>query len=269
MSEERIHRATTSDGVTIAGQVQGQGPPLVFVHGGLGDGDTGWTAVAPFLRNRFTCYLMSTRGRGASDDHADHSREALVRDVAAFAESIGEPVGLVGHSSGGTLALEAVARTRAVSALALYETTLFDLGPRDAASDQDAFERIGAAVTEGRLVDGVRIFLRDVALGTDDEMAAFEQEGLLGAMAPNLLVAGAEAVQSGPPNLSDLSLLDRITIPVLLLYGSRTPSFYRTVSHAVAARLACPDLREVPAAAHMAPLFAPEPVADELARFFG
>ena len=39
MSNQRTHDVTTTDGVTIGGTVHGQGPPLVFVHGMMADGD--------------------------------------------------------------------------------------------------------------------------------------------------------------------------------------------------------------------------------------
>jgi pimeloyl-ACP methyl ester carboxylesterase len=109
MNEHRIHRAVSRDGTEIAGRVQGQGPPLVLIHGGLGDGDTAWLFLLPVLADHFTCYLMSTRGRGLSGKSTDQCRERHFEDVAAFAQSIGEPVGVVGHSSGAVWALGGVA----------------------------------------------------------------------------------------------------------------------------------------------------------------
>jgi hypothetical protein len=37
--EPVVHRTISADGTEIAGRVHGQGPPLVLVHGGLGDGE--------------------------------------------------------------------------------------------------------------------------------------------------------------------------------------------------------------------------------------
>ena len=79
MDEDQIHVAVSNDGTKIAGRVQGQGPPLVLVHGGLGDGNVSWFFMLPFLVEHFTCYLLSTRGRGLSSDNADHSRERQER----------------------------------------------------------------------------------------------------------------------------------------------------------------------------------------------
>ena len=93
--EERTHRAVSSDGTEIVGRVHGHGPPLVLLPGGPGDSETTWRFLLPLLREHFTCYAMDTRGRGLSVDHPDHSPERLADDIVAFAESIGEPVGLV------------------------------------------------------------------------------------------------------------------------------------------------------------------------------
>lgn len=49
MSSQRTHYLTTTDGVTIGGTVHGQGPPLVFSPGGIGDGDLDWQALLPHL----------------------------------------------------------------------------------------------------------------------------------------------------------------------------------------------------------------------------
>jgi pimeloyl-ACP methyl ester carboxylesterase len=129
MTDDRVHRVTADDGVEIAGRVHGEGPPVVLVHGGLGSGETSYRFLAPLLQEHVTCYLVSMRGRGLSERHADQSRERFVRDVIAFIESIGEPVGLMGQSSGAIVALEAAARATSVSALALYEPFLREFAP--------------------------------------------------------------------------------------------------------------------------------------------
>jgi pimeloyl-ACP methyl ester carboxylesterase len=83
VTEERVHRVVSADGTEISGRVQGQGPPLVLVHGGFGDGEVAWEALLPHLTDRFTCYLPSTRGRGLSGDNPDHSPPRLDEDVTA------------------------------------------------------------------------------------------------------------------------------------------------------------------------------------------
>ncbi len=45
MDPDRIHRAVSADGTEFVGRAHGQGPPLVLVHAGLGDGDLGFGAL--------------------------------------------------------------------------------------------------------------------------------------------------------------------------------------------------------------------------------
>ena len=171
MDEDQIHAAISNDGTRIAGRVQGQGSPLVLVHGGLGDGDVAWLFMLPFLVEHFTCYPLSTRGRGSSGDSADHSRERQFEDVAAFAQSIGEPVALFGHSSGAVWALGGAALSPAdVRALALYEPPFPALEPP---MTDDQLARMTSAVTEDRLADGVQIATDEIIGLGADEIALF------------------------------------------------------------------------------------------------
>src|SRR5215218_4647248 len=93
MSDQRNHYVTTSDGVTIGGTVHGDGPPLVFLQGVIGDGDIDWGLTAGHLADRFTCHLPSLRGRGLSDDHSDLSTPRLVEDCLTYVESLGQRTG--------------------------------------------------------------------------------------------------------------------------------------------------------------------------------
>lgn len=114
--------------------------------------------------------------RGLSSDNPNHSWDRIVEDVLAFAESIGEPVGMVGHSSGGALALEAASRTEAVSALALFEPTVFGIGAdheRDAQRDERGYGRIHQLADEGRFVDAVRVFVEEIAVAEQPHCEMF------------------------------------------------------------------------------------------------
>lgn len=267
MQADRMHQVVSPDGTRIIGGVRGQGPPLVLVPGGPADGETGWLALLPSLAEHFTCYTINTRGRGPSGDHADHSRARVVEDIVAFVERIGDPVLLFGHSAGGAHALEAAADTAAVRALALYEPTLMELAEPDLrARFDDALLRARRAVADGRPADGAQIFLEDLALANDEELALLADVGAAEQMAPLLPVVLDEAAQSGPPQLTDLSLLDEVAMPVLLLHGSRTHPFYKQVARHVADRLADCRLRELPGLGHLGPEIAPEQVTNELWR---
>lgn len=78
-------------------------------------------------------------------------------------------------------------------------------------------------------------------------------------------------MQSHEYSPTDPSELARITVPVLLLYGSRSALrtwFAEGVRH-VADHVADPHVREIAGTGHRAPVLQPEPLADEVVRFFG
>lgn len=272
MTADRTHRAVSADGTEIAGSVHGQGPPLVLVHGSLDDGDTIWRALLPLLTDRFTCFCISTRGRGLSADSDDHSPARLVEDVVAFTEGIGEGVGLVGHSSGAGLVLGAAARSPAVSGVIAYEPAVASvINADDVARVQAAVAHHAEIAAEGRLADAARVLFTESPMATDEEVAAMAAAGHFDAMAGFVAVNLAEmqqAAESHDLSFADPSVLERVSAPVLLLHGSETDGSWSTESvRHLAAHLPNARVHEVTGAAHFAPLLAPEPVAEEIAAF--
>ncbi|MBF4768660.1 alpha/beta hydrolase [Nocardioides agariphilus] len=272
MSHTRIHRAVSADGTEIAGRVVGDGPALVLVHGGIGDGDTAWDAMLPHLTDRFTCYLPSTRGRGLSADDPDHSPPRLEDDVTAFVDSIGAPAQVVGWSGSGAWVLGAAARSDAVAAVAVYEPTLIPvMAEADLAETLGTMQRVGAAAADGRLVDAVHVFASWIC--TEEETAALTRtnfDDVWAARVPAMLRFVQQDGSYQGPRSTDPQALARITVPVLVLMGQRTRlgSFFRAAAEFIARHVDDSQVWELPGAGHFAPVLAPESVADELITFF-
>ena len=271
MAEDRIHRAVSADGTEIAGRVQGQGPPLVLIHGAIGDGDIAWESLLPHLTDRFTCYLPSTRGRGLSADNPDHSPPRLEEDVTAFVDSIGEPVCLVGWSGSGVWVLGAAARSGSVAAVAEYEPGVISVMREDDLARMGAtVEQMGMAAADGRLVDAVRAFARWIC--TDDEIAALEEtdfyERWAGCVPAMLRFVQRDAAYDGPRS-TEPEVLGTVAAPVLVLRGQQTElrTFFADAAQHIAQHVADPHVRELPGVGHFAPLLAPESLAEELISF--
>jgi pimeloyl-ACP methyl ester carboxylesterase len=272
MTEENIHRAVSVDGIEIAGRVRGEGPPLVLVHGGIGDGEIAWEALWPHLTDRFTCYLPSTRGRGLSADNPDHSPPRLEEDVTAFVDSIGEPVRLVGWSGSGAWVLGAAARSASVAGVAVYEPGVISvMGADDLSRTFSTVGQMATATADGRLDDALRAFAPWIC--SDEEIAALEQtdfferwEGAVPAMLRFVQQDGSyEGVRSTDPEE-----LARIAVPVLLLRGEQTRlgTWFADAAQLIAQHVREPQVCELPGVGHFAPLLAPESIADELITFF-
>lgn len=265
MTNDRIHRATSSDGTEIAARVQGTGPGLALLPGGPGDGEISWRFLLPHLTEHVTCYPLSTRNRGLSGSSDDCSLELLTDDLRCFIESLDEPVAVMGWSSSCPLVLEAAARTDAVSALVLYEPTLLALrSPEIEARHEAGVEQLIAALAEDRLVDAARVFYEYMAMATAEEIAALEAAGSIESSAPNVPVMAQEAMAGAVGQVSDLAIVETIPVPVLLMRGSETHPFYSGVVDHLAERLPDPHVRDLPGVGHFAPALNPEVVAPEV-----
>ncbi len=271
MSNQRTHYVTTTDGVIIGGTVHGQGPPLVFLQGIMGDGDTDWQALLPHLTGRFTCYLPSWRGRGLSGDHPDLSFGRLVDDVLAYVDSISEPTGLVGWSAGSNLALAAAgARPEAVDAVALVGPIMpWLMDEHERAALGDAVARLGELAAEGRLTDAIRAFaafpFNDKDIAVAEDAGYFEATGRY---VPNVLNVFQQAMEYQGPTPDDPAVLGAISAPVLVLLGSDTKPYDLAAARHVADHVPNARLQEIPGAGHAAPLTHPEALAEALAEFF-
>jgi pimeloyl-ACP methyl ester carboxylesterase len=270
MSNQRTHDVATDDGVTIGATVHGRGPPLVLIHGSLGDGDLDWRALLPHLTGGFTCHLPSRRGRGRTRDHPDHRLARLVDDIVAYVDSVGGAAGLVGWSAGATLTLAAAAElSDAVSTVAVYEPPLApSMDEQDRAVRGSTVARMGELAAEGRLTDAARLWASFVF--NEVETAALESAGYLAAVGryvPILLDDLRQAMQPGGPDPADPELLARISAPMLVLHGPDTRPFFTAAVEHVADHV--PNVRKhrIPGAGHAAPLTHPEAFAEALTTF--
>jgi pimeloyl-ACP methyl ester carboxylesterase len=91
----------STNGVDIAFDLRGEGPPIVLVHG-ITDNRSLWDPVAGRLSADHQVVTLDLRGHGESGDASDYSALAMANDVAAVVAAAGieRPV-LVGHSLGG------------------------------------------------------------------------------------------------------------------------------------------------------------------------
>ena len=272
MTEKRLHRAVSDDCTEIAGSVQGEGPPIVFVHGAMDDGTLQWEPVVPYLADRYTCHVVSVRNRGRSGHSEDLSPPRFIEDIAAYSSSVGKPVGLVGLSAGGTWVLGAASRLMVVSGVVAYEPVIFEMISEEVHNGLiSVIRREGEEAKQGRLTAAVRIFAEFV--GNDDEVNALETAGSFKTMESNVsadLMGTQQSSEYQGPSATDPSMLAKITAPVLLLQGGRSNirSWFQAGVRYVAEHVPQATVHEFPDLGHLAPMVSPEPVAEKIAGFF-
>ncbi|MBN0043601.1 alpha/beta hydrolase [Streptomyces actuosus] len=93
-------------GVRTWYEAEGEGDPLLLLHGGLCTNET-WSPQRSDLAARFRVHLPERRGHGHTPDvDGPISYQDMAEDTAAFVESVvGGPAHLVGWSDGGIVAL--------------------------------------------------------------------------------------------------------------------------------------------------------------------
>ena len=97
-----------ANGLEMAYEVHGAGPPLVMLHGATTSGREQFAGLAPILAQGFRVYLPDARGHaGTASDPADRwTTTDLVADLDAFVDAIGiSTFHLLGYSMGGMTAL--------------------------------------------------------------------------------------------------------------------------------------------------------------------
>jgi pimeloyl-ACP methyl ester carboxylesterase len=268
---DRIQQVVSADGTRIAARVRGEGPPVVLLPAGPGDSELSWNRVASYLSERFTCYMLETRGRGASGDHSDHSPERQVEDVLALAEAIGEPVGLVGWGSA-LWARVAAGEPDAVFGVAVYEPGAGEVMDAETGKRMgQVFGEVDRLVGEDRLADAARTFADGAVIYSEEERAAGAPREFWEAAAerlPLFFLEKRQASISGGPGATSPETLGAITVPILILRGARTSRWFSDSVRHVAEHLPDATTREIPAAAHFGPFTHPDDIAREISHFF-
>lgn len=255
-----LRHVTAPDGVRIACEISGEGPPLVLVHG-AGSARWAFDLVRPHLEPRFTVIALDRRGRGDSSDGGAYALEREYEDVAAVVRDAGEDGFLFGHSFGGLVAAGAAALLDALPRLMLYEPAIGDGLAEPAAIDR--WEQLLAA---GEREQMVREFLRDTAGYSPDEIEAMRatatwSERLKAAPSVPREMRTARAVRLERGSVGGTST------PTLLLLGTESPEWARRSVEAFSSALPDAVVHTLEGHGHGANVAAPELLASEIVRF--
>jgi pimeloyl-ACP methyl ester carboxylesterase len=257
-----LRHVTTPAGVRIACHVQGEGTPLVMVHG-AGSGRWSFDLVRPHLEDRFTVWALDRRGRGDSGDDDSYSIEAEFDDVAAVVREAGPGALLFGHSYGGLVAAGAAARLDVLPGLAVYE------GPMGGAlADEAWIARFERHVRSGDRAAAMREFMSDIGGYTDAEIEAMQGTPAWLARLDASPTVPRELRAERAFGIDGLRLGD-LAAPTLVLVGSESPDWATRSTQAFAAAIPGAELHTLHGQGHGAAVSGPELLAGEIAGFFG
>jgi pimeloyl-ACP methyl ester carboxylesterase len=239
MSHGTATRTTTSaDGTTLGYDVNGDGPPIVFVSGAFNTRPT-TAPLAAALSDRFTTLNFDRRGRGDSGDTPPYAVERELEDIEAMVQAAGGSAAVFGYSSGATLALKAAARSSAITKLVVYDAP-FAVDGSDPRLPEGFADELVALVEAGRRGDAVELYQR-VAVGIPEEIIARLRE----APFRPALEAIAHTLSYDARVVGDLTLptelIASIAAPTLVVDGEHSPPIMRKAADALVRTL--PDAR--------------------------
>lgn len=254
----------SSDGTEIGVFSSGEGPPLLLVHGSLGD-HTRWDALRPHLEPHWRVHAMDRRGRGASGDASEYAIAREAEDVVAVVEGLaaeaGTDVDVYCSSYGGLCAFTAPAHTARIRQLALYEAWPAP-DPAAFATPDDVLRQIETLLAAGDREGMLTLAYRAFAGVDEDELERIRAQPSW----PNRVAAAhtvPREVRAFEAYAFDPEEAARVRVPTLLLVGSESDVWRRDVDTIASA---LPDARvvEMPGQGHAADLLAPGVVAANL-----
>ena len=240
----------------------GEGEPLLFVHGAVGDyrkWDGLWKDIAD--GHRFMAVTQRWFGTTEWPDDKPFSRDVQDDDLVAILRALGEPVNLVGLSNGGPIALRAALREPdLVKSVVVYEPNLADvlIGSDEGRTALDQFGAAlgdtSAAVDAGDDEGAARALVEAIyALpkGGFDTLDPVQKAMVLDNAHTMPLMWNAS--DSTPLTCDDLR---RITVPVLVIYGAQTLPIWQVASKTVAGCVPNARLATLEGVGHIGPVVA-------------
>jgi pimeloyl-ACP methyl ester carboxylesterase len=256
-----MHKVLSSDGTEIAYDRVGDGPAILVVSAAFGD-RTADAPLAALLAPKFTVYTYDRRGHGSSGDIEPFDPNREYEDVEAVIAEAGGAVSVYGSSSGGILALEAVARGLSISRVAVWEPPFVIKGSRPPLP-VNYRERLETMLAEGRRRDMMELFVNEVALFPPEAAAWIREAPQWSRLEASVHTLIYDAQLNGDYSMP-VKRLAQTTVPTLVINGDMVP-WLTHAADALAAVL--PDARRLslPGQPHMV---APEAVAPALIDFF-
>lgn len=260
-SAEMLDRLTVN-GVSLAVEIRGSGPALVFVHGfpldrtifrHQIDSLTGFRRIAPDLR-----------GMGQSDaPDLGYSMATYADDLAALIDALGEDrVVLIGHSMGGYIAFEFLRRYRSrVGGLVLMDTR----PEADSAEGRKARDQLVTRVRDqGALAAAEAMLPRFFTPSVPPEIIQLVRDMIVRTPVSGI-VGALTSMRDRPDSTPLLSTL--VGVPTLVMVGDEDVITPPAISQAMTGAIPDARLVEVPGAGHLPCVEQPVPTTRGILKF--
>lgn len=234
-----------------------------LAHGGV------WRGLAARFEDDFSFEApdFPSHGRSAVWDRQGSYHDAC---TAVAKAALGpEPIDVIGHSFGATVALRlALEVPERVRSLVLIEPVFFAVAMADDPNFSNDLKEMSKLLAAGDREGATRAFLERWGGGLPWEAMPAETR--------NDMVSRIEVIPDAAPALFGDSAgmlarrrLQALEIPVLLLRGSRSPEVTGTINSGLQRRLPNAQARVIDGGSHMLPISHPKDCAAEMGQFWG
>jgi len=252
------------DGLTIAFERRGDGPPLLLVHGGLVD-HREWSRQLDGLSDEFTVVAWDAPGCGRSSDPPEWFRMPDYADcLARLVRALGlERPHVLGLSWGSTLALELYRRSpeipRTLVLTAAYAGWAGSLPPDEVAERLERFM--------GQFEEPPERWVRDYIPSLLTHRAPAEMVEELVALMAESRPAGLRAMILAMAEADLRDVLPTIAVPTLLLFGEEDERSPLSVAQELHAQIPGSTLVVMPGVGHQSNVEAADRFNDEARTF--
>lgn len=239
----------SKDGTTLAYDVYGQGPALIYITGA-----SCFRAFFPVVQDakafakEFTVHNYDRRGRGDSGNTLPWSVEREVEDIEALIDAAGGKAYVYGHSSGAVLALEAALRLGdKVQKVVLYDASYVHDQTEKVEYGQ-LRQQINQLLQEGKDAQAMKGFLSGIGMPKAFVffLPLFPGWKTMRALAPTLAY--------DMDLTSDLLPVERamqVTVPTQILVGQKSPASLHSVADQLAKAIPNAKFAQVAGQDHM------------------
>lgn len=251
------------DGYTLCYTDQGEGEPVVLLHGFCGSSGY-WEQLVPLLSGSYRCIAPDLRGHGSSDAPlGKYSIEQMADDVLKLLDELNLPKAtMLGHSMGGYITLSFAQRYAArLNGFGLIHSTGY---ADDEAGKEKRLKAVSTIQSEGvtAFIDGLipGLFAPDTAKARPE---LIEKAKEIGYLTPPQGAAGAALAMRERPDRRDV--ISASALPVLLVAGEND----RVAPPEKVFSADRPNITKatIQGAGHMSMMEAPEELARVILRF--
>ena len=250
-------------GRSVEVREEGNGPPVVLVHGYPLDGDM-WSPVSRILARRFRVLRPDLPARRDTPHPPSPTIAEYASWISTVAESAGAPAGIAGFSMGGYVVLDLLTRKPAFLLAAALVDTKAD------SDDEAARAARGAAIFTAREMGPSAVsdrmlpkLLSPSALS--DRITASAVRAITRRQNPNSIENDLLAMQNRPDFGESLAA---IAVPCLVVRGSLDSITSASAAERMAKRIPGARFAAIEGAGHLTPMEKPAEVAALLGEFF-